>query len=187
MVAEARKPIRISGLMRGMLYAFAMHGTRRPPRPVGAAGGFRCPGLANPESQLGVPLLVRGELVGVLSIESDMPYRFHDEDKSTIELLGSYLAIAIQNMQLQERTTETAEAPSHAPGAARRTAAGARHATNRVAPRGRLLRGRRMHPARRRIPDPQPAGQDPLAAADRARRRRGGRSSPIASCGWTSR
>ena len=25
MVAEARKPIRISGLMRGMLYAYAMH------------------------------------------------------------------------------------------------------------------------------------------------------------------
>jgi hypothetical protein len=38
-----------------------------------------------------------------------MPYRFHVEDKASIELLGSYLAIAIQNMQLQERSTESAE------------------------------------------------------------------------------
>src|SRR5687767_13317169 len=112
MVAEARKPIRISGLMRGMLYAFAMHrdaaaaaaGLSRPRIPM--------PGLPNPDSQLGIPLLVRGELVGVLSLESDMPYRFHVEDKASIELLGSFLAIAIQNMQLQERSVETAEAPS---------------------------------------------------------------------------
>ena len=106
LVAEARKPIRISGLMRGMLYALAMHrdamneaaGVRRRRIPM--------PGLANPASQLGVPLLVRGELVGVLCLESDMPYRFHEEDKSSVELLGSYLAIAVQNMQLQERAQD---------------------------------------------------------------------------------
>ena len=61
-----------------------------------------------------MPLLVRGELVGVLCLESEVPYRFHEEDKASIELLGSYLAIAIQNMQLQERM---ADGPS-------RTAAG---------------------------------------------------------------
>jgi hypothetical protein len=107
MVAEARKPIRISGLMRGMLYALAMHkeadGTAGRPRPR-----IPLPGLASPQSQLGVPLLVRGELVGVLVVESDTPYRFHEEDKATIELLGGYLAIAIQNVQLQERTLDAA-------------------------------------------------------------------------------
>ncbi len=105
MVAEARKPIRISGLMRGMLYALAMH---RAAQGGGVAAGRRIPlpGLANPESQLGVPLLVRGELVGVLCLETDVSYRFHEEDKATIELLGSYLAIAIQNMQLQERAAD---------------------------------------------------------------------------------
>jgi hypothetical protein len=114
-VAEARKPIRISGLMRGMLYAYAMHKDS-----LDAAAGITrrripMPGLPNPESQLGVPLLVRGELVGVLTLESDIPYRFHAEDKASIELLGSYLAIAIQNMQLQERSVEAADAPMHAP------------------------------------------------------------------------
>jgi adenylate cyclase len=66
----------------------------------------RLPGLENPSSQLGVPLVVRGELVGVLCIESETPYRFHEEDKNTIELLGASLAIAIQNMQLKEADDE---------------------------------------------------------------------------------
>jgi adenylate cyclase len=101
MVAEARKPIRISGLMRGMLYAYAMHAEAQDPAAAIARRRIPIPGLENPESLLGVPLLVRGELVGVLCLESEVPYRFHEEDKASIELLGSYLAIAIQNMQLQ--------------------------------------------------------------------------------------
>jgi hypothetical protein len=88
-----------------MLYALAMHRASQDPEAV-RARRIPLPGLPNPESQLGVPLLVRGELVGVLCLESEVPYRFHEEDKATIELLGSYLAIAIQNMQWQERSAE---------------------------------------------------------------------------------
>ena len=121
MVAEARKPIRISGLMRGMLYALAMH--REAQNPDSKRRRIPLPGLANPESQLGVPLLARGELVGVLCVESDVPYRFHEEDKASIELLGSYLAIAVQNMLLQERTADSLAEP-----------AGAVPAVNAVAP-----------------------------------------------------
>jgi hypothetical protein len=117
MVAEARKPIRISGLMRGMLYALAV---RKRAEEAGLHPDDRripMPGLPHPESQLSVPLLVRSELVGVLCIESEVPYRFHEEDKAAIELLGSYLAIAIQNMLLRERS-ETLE-PEPSPAAAR--------------------------------------------------------------------
>jgi hypothetical protein len=110
MVAEARKPIRISGLIRGMLYALAMHKAAQDPEAV-KARRIPLPGLPNPASQLGVPLLVRGELVGVLCLESEVAYRFHEEDKASIELLGSYLAIAIQNMQWQERSQEPASTP----------------------------------------------------------------------------
>jgi len=62
-----------------------------------------------------VPLLVRGELVGVLCLESELPYRFHEEDKAAVELLGNYLAIAIQNVQLHERTSDAAAAPAAKP------------------------------------------------------------------------
>jgi hypothetical protein len=101
-VAEARKPIRISGLLRQMLYAYAVQKHAQEQGIAATARQIRLPGMANPESQLGVPLLVRGELVGVLCIESETGYRFHEEDRAAIELLGSYLAIAIQNMQLHE-------------------------------------------------------------------------------------
>jgi hypothetical protein len=79
-----------------------MHKAARDP-DAERARAIALPGLANPESQLGVPLLVRGDLVGVLCLESEVPYRFHEEDKASIELLGSYLAIAIQHMQWEER------------------------------------------------------------------------------------
>jgi hypothetical protein len=105
LVAEARKPIRIAGLMRGMLYAYAMHNAHGQD-PARARRQIPVPGLANPESQLGIPLLVRGELVGVLCLESEVRYRFHEEDKASIELLGNYLAIAIQNLQMQEAASE---------------------------------------------------------------------------------
>ncbi len=132
LVAEAMKPIRISGLMRGMLYAYAAkfraeeQGWCRPDRRI------QLPGLANPESQLGVPLIVRGRLVGVLVIESEVPYRFHEDDKATIELLGSYLAIAIQNALLQEAADESADDATEATSPAATPAAPRLPATREV-------------------------------------------------------
>lgn len=113
LVAEAKKPIRISGLLRGMLHAYA---AKRHAEDKGWSPDNRVPlpGLENPSSQLGVPLMVRGELIGVLCIESETPYRFHEEDKTSIELLGSYLAIAILNMQLQQDEDDESAGASEA-------------------------------------------------------------------------
>ena len=119
--AEARQPIRISGLVRGMLYALAAK-KRAEDRGWRPQEDVKLPGLENPSSQLGVPLVVRGDLVGVLCIESETPYRFHEDDKNTIELLGASLAIAIQNMQLKEAGDEPS--PSPAPATAARPVAG---------------------------------------------------------------
>lgn len=103
MVAEARRAVRISGMLRSMLYADAV--ARRSVElglPLDARR-IPLPGLANPHSQLGIPLLVRDELIGVLCIESAVPYRFHEEDRAYLEMLGGFLAIAIQNALLLER------------------------------------------------------------------------------------
>lgn len=116
MVAEARKPIRIAGMLRHMLYAAAA-GRGAEERGMGGADRrIPLPGLANPDSQLGIPLLVRGELVGVLCIESDAPYRFHEEDRTYLEVLGGYLAIAIQMALLREQSDEGADASPPGPG-----------------------------------------------------------------------
>jgi hypothetical protein len=102
-------------MLRQMLYA---HAVARRAREQGLCPDERripLPGLANPESQLGIPLLVRDELIGVLCIESDEPYRFHEEDRAYLEVLGGYLAIAIQNMMLQESADAAVEAQPPAP------------------------------------------------------------------------
>jgi hypothetical protein len=111
LVAEAQKPIRISGLLRGMLYAYAVQKQAAEAGLCPPERNIALPGMPNPASQLGVPLVVRGELVGVLCLESDKPYRFHEEDKTSIELLGSYLAIAIQNAQLREEQESETPTP----------------------------------------------------------------------------
>lgn len=127
MVAEARQPIRISGLMRGLLYAYAARSRAEAHGLCPEELRIPLPGLRSPASQLGVPLLTRGELVGVLVLESEAPYRFVEEDRATIELLGSYLALAIQNAVLQE-AAEGAEprAVVAAPVAPARSTASAR-------------------------------------------------------------
>jgi GAF domain-containing protein len=114
-VAEARKPIRISGLIRQMLYAYAVHKQASAQGLCPHEHRIALPGLAAPDSQLGVPLINRGELIGVLCVESEQPYRFHEEDKTAIELLGSYIAIAIHSMLQRERSEPAAEAPPPVP------------------------------------------------------------------------
>ena len=118
MVAEARKPIRIAGILRQMLYANAV-AARAQERGLGPGERrIPLPGLAEPESQLGIPLLVRDELVGVLCVETDRSYRFHEEDRAYLEVLGGYLAIAIQNALLRERVEEPEEPVPARPRAA---------------------------------------------------------------------
>ena len=109
-VAEARKPIRIAGLIRQMLYAYALHQRASEQGLCPHDHRIALPGLAAPDSQLGVPLINRGELIGVLCVESEQPYRFHEEDKTAIELLGSYIAIAIHSMLQRERSEPAVEA-----------------------------------------------------------------------------
>ena len=108
--------------MRGILYAYAA-------RSRAEAHGLHTdeltiplPGLASPASQLGVPLVARGDLVGVLVLESETPYRFHEDDRATIELLGSYLALAIQNAMLREAEPDDAPRRRGRAGGGRRLA-----------------------------------------------------------------
>lgn len=119
MVAEARKPIRISGMLRQLLYADAVAKRAKARGLCPEDRRIPLPGLAQPESQLGIPLLVRDELLGVLCIEADRSYRFHEEDRAYLEVLGGYLAIAIQNAQLRERADDPEPLPPrpHAEGA----------------------------------------------------------------------
>jgi sigma-B regulation protein RsbU (phosphoserine phosphatase) len=57
-------------------------------------------------SELVVPLLLRDRLVGVLDLESTMPQAFSAEHERLLNILGSYIAVALENSRLFEDARE---------------------------------------------------------------------------------
>lgn len=55
------------------------------------------PGVAHIRSWLGVPLIVGGEVIGVLNLDSLQPDAFHPEDADLVYALGTQVAAAVWN------------------------------------------------------------------------------------------
>ncbi len=73
------------------------------------------PGLAQPRSQLAVPLRARGRAVGALLVESDRDQFFSYDDEDTLTLVAGQLAQAIASLraaELDEDTTAARKPPS---------------------------------------------------------------------------
>ncbi|RMH36052.1 MAG: sensor domain-containing diguanylate cyclase [Deltaproteobacteria bacterium] len=67
---------------------------RRSPFDAAAASGVR--------SWLGVPLVVHGEAVGVLAVQSRQRGAFDTDDRRLLEAIGAQAAVALQNAHLYE-------------------------------------------------------------------------------------
>jgi GAF domain-containing protein len=65
---------------------------------------FNNPDLPMTRSELALPLLVRGKVVGVLDIQSDKPQAFDVEDIDVLQTLSDQVAIAIENARLMDET-----------------------------------------------------------------------------------
>jgi sigma-B regulation protein RsbU (phosphoserine phosphatase) len=59
-------------------------------------------------SELAVPLLFKGRLIGVIDLEATQPDFFNDSHVSLLELLASRMALAIENARLYRRTLRQA-------------------------------------------------------------------------------
>ena len=64
------------------------------------------PGLADAESQLGIPLIVKDRLVGVLGVESTVPNAFDVLDEMLLSIVGSQIATGIDNARLHRSSIE---------------------------------------------------------------------------------
>lgn len=99
--ARQRVPVRVSHLTSEQAYMQAVR-EHLPPHQPGDAGAAReipWPGLAEPHSQLAVPLLACGELVGVLFVESEQDLRFSYDDEDALVALGGQLAACLRQLQ----------------------------------------------------------------------------------------
>lgn len=91
--------------------------------------GIPFPGLAEPHSQLAVPLLAGSRRVGVLYVESPDDMRFDYEDEDALSLFARQLGAAILQLQQAEEVTlnDDAPVPVQAPPAAQGTPVLIRH------------------------------------------------------------
>lgn len=61
---------------------------------------FNNPLLPETESELGLPLISQGELLGALDVQSKKPNDFSDEDINALQLMADHIATAIYNAKL---------------------------------------------------------------------------------------
>lgn len=91
MAAAIRRPVRISDMRRGQRYVSAIRaavmGEQQDHIPF--------PALPQPQSQLAVPLLSRGRLLGVLFVESEASFAFSHRDEDALSLVAGQLATGL--------------------------------------------------------------------------------------------
>jgi sigma-B regulation protein RsbU (phosphoserine phosphatase) len=64
--------------------------------------------VPNVRSELAIPLIVKNRLIGVIDIESQKVNHFTEEHKRLLTLIGSRMAVGIENARLYTRTTRQA-------------------------------------------------------------------------------
>jgi GAF domain-containing protein len=77
---------------------------------------FDNPDLPETRSEMALPLLARGEIIGALDVQSTEPGAFGDEDAAVLQTLADQVAMAISNAQLFEHAQESLETARRAYG-----------------------------------------------------------------------
>ncbi len=67
---------------------------------------FDNPDLPQTRSEIALPLKVRGQVIGVLDVQSKEASAFSDEDMEILQTLGDQLALAIENARLLEKAEQ---------------------------------------------------------------------------------
>jgi GAF domain-containing protein len=71
---------------------------------------FDNPDLPQTRSEMALPLVIGGQILGALDVQSTEPQAFSEEDISTLQILAEQIAIAIQNANLFDEAQKALEA-----------------------------------------------------------------------------
>jgi hypothetical protein len=112
MAARENTPVRISHMAHAALYSHAMRGSLQADAP-----GLEIPypGLAAPHSQIAVPMVAGGRVLGVLFAESPRDLAFDFEDEDLLATLAAHLGAAIDLLQSAPEGSEATPAAAQAP------------------------------------------------------------------------
>ncbi len=118
MVAARGAAMRLGSLRQMGKYSRAVRRTFEEHGHVGPGHEVPVPGLAGADSQVAVPAMVLGQLVGVLVVESTEPVAFDETDEALLTVVAGIIASAVEIDFAQERaeaaepsTTSTARPP----------------------------------------------------------------------------
>jgi GAF domain-containing protein/HAMP domain-containing protein len=68
---------------------------------------FDNPDLPNTRSEMALPLIFRGQIIGALDVQSEKPGAFTDDDMNILSILADQIAIAIENARLFAQTQQS--------------------------------------------------------------------------------
>ncbi len=99
MVARARRTLHLSAMDHSLRYARAVRDRAEAMgRTEAIAREIPLPGLPDAASQIAVPLVTRGRLVGVLAVESNDALAFLPRENTLLTTIGAHLATAIEQL-----------------------------------------------------------------------------------------
>ncbi len=114
MAAARATPMRLGSVQQMRKYARTVRRSFEAHAEVEPAREVPLPGLADAQSQIAVPMVALGQVVGVIMVESNVPGAYTDADVALLTAVASIVAGAIELDRAQEReAAEVAVATPH--------------------------------------------------------------------------
>lgn len=101
--AAKRQPLRISELSRSRRYVQAVGSATG----IAGASPLPLPALKKPLSQMAVPMVAQGRLVGIVFVESERAFAFRHLDEEALCVIAGHLALAITLAERERERTES--------------------------------------------------------------------------------
>ena len=116
--AKHRRIMRMGNIQSQLTYISAVRAQMQASgQSEGVQEAVPLPGLANPQSQLAIPLVIRDRLVGVFAVEAERANAFDALDEFLLSIIANHVAGAIDNARLHEQEIERAAELDRAVGA----------------------------------------------------------------------
>lgn len=111
--ARERTPVRIGHMTNAASYSHAMRSSLREIEPgIVLDTEIPFPGLPEPHSQLAVPIVSGGRLLGALFVESPLDMRFGFDDEDALVAIAGHLGAALELLRAADEPASTPEEPA---------------------------------------------------------------------------
>jgi predicted pyridoxine 5'-phosphate oxidase superfamily flavin-nucleotide-binding protein len=105
-VAMRAEPMRVGSLRQMRRYAGTVRRSYEEVGDIGPGHEVPLPGLEYPDSQLAVPAMALGQVVGVVAVDTDRPAAYTSADEATLTVVANLLANAVETVRAEERIAE---------------------------------------------------------------------------------